>query len=226
MLEETSRKSAQAALCFGSPDLFGSADRIAECHRQGEISLVCVSGAQSAYSRMVDPALTEAQLLSRLLQERGVPARDILVENRATHTGDNVAYGVELIRTRLPDLHTLLLVSMSPRRARLTLRRQYAQISPRLLSTAAVQDYLRLPGLSHFTLGGIYSREFRKLSTYPGLGYLAAERIPAQVRHSGRIVARALPGHVVRSAPEALLGQAASALVSHHVFRQEGTAPS
>ena len=91
---------ADAILVLGSNDV-RVAKRAAELHAAGLAPLVVFSGARGNFTQ--DLEQTEAEWLADAARRDGLPDSAILLEPRATNTGENIRFCRELLRERWGD---------------------------------------------------------------------------------------------------------------------------
>ena len=94
---------ADAVIVLGSgligdrvpPLLASRLDRAVQVQQRSPGALLVVSGGKGS-----DELLSEAEAMSRYLTEAGVPADEIVLEDRATTTGENLRFSVALLDQR------------------------------------------------------------------------------------------------------------------------------
>ncbi|GAA2346510.1 YdcF family protein [Saccharopolyspora halophila] len=113
---------------LGSHDL-GVADHVADLFHQGYFPGVVFTGANAPTTAERFPRGEAVHYRERAL-ERGVPDSAILVEARATNTGENIELTRELLRAEGVDVSSLLLVSKpyQQRRAYATAKKIWPEI--------------------------------------------------------------------------------------------------
>lgn len=167
---------SDALFCFGSrhhrvPEV------AAALHRRGVAPLVLVTGGPEGPG---EPA--EADLFAARLEEAGVPARAIVRERVARHTGENVDLGLAALRRRAaPRRLTLVSWPLAARRCRATLGRA----APEVVALSA--PALARPGdrwsptvrRARLALG-----EADRLARYGAFGLVAPQPVPAPVRRA------------------------------------------
>jgi hypothetical protein len=124
-LDATTPLPARADLIF----VFGSrwltpAQIAIELYYQGRAPYVMLTGGENRYT-----GHNEANLHYALLTDSGVPAENVIVENRSTNTLENVTLAIPLIERKLEvsSLHSVLAVCkwMHSKRALMTLKRHF-----------------------------------------------------------------------------------------------------
>lgn len=168
-------READVIFCFGSRDP-GVPVTAARLYAAGVAPWVLVTGG--ARGRTTHP--TESEAFAAALVEQGVPAGRLILEPRASHTGENVALGMAAMAHRGLPVRSAALVSwpLSMRRCAATFGREFPAVrtfpcpsTPRLPTTWAAS-----PGLVRRALG-----ELARLTLYAELGYILAQAIPPGV---------------------------------------------
>lgn len=134
VVEDRSTPS-DAIFCFGSR--YGRVpERAAALYHLGIAPLVLVTGGPPTPG-----APPEAEIFAAALVAAGVPARCIVAEPHARHTGENVRLGMEVLRHRV-DLRRITLVSwpLAGRRCRATFGHLHPEVE------VASAPALRRPG--------------------------------------------------------------------------------
>jgi hypothetical protein len=195
LVVEDPATECDALFCFGSrhhrvPEVAGA------LHRRGIAPLVLVTGGPAGPG---EPA--EADLFAARLEEAGVPARAIVRERSARHTGENVALGLAALRRRAPVVRRLALVSwpLAARRCRATSALHAPDVD--LVTVPALPG----PGLrwtptmrrARLALG-----EVDRLDRYGAFGLIVAQPAPASVRRGAATLRSELGGR--RSAHDSL----------------------
>jgi uncharacterized SAM-binding protein YcdF (DUF218 family) len=93
MLVETRLAKADMCLLFGGEQATALADHAADLYHKGYFPMIVVSGGVPTSTGTLECD----QMRDRLIA-RGVPESAIRVENRATNTGENVEYTMELLK--------------------------------------------------------------------------------------------------------------------------------
>ena len=116
--------AADAALVFGASTEWKARARwttAAELYRAGTVRHVIVSGGVIVPSQGV----SEAEWFRRQLLALGVPEERILLEDRATHTGENAAFALPLIQAHGFRSVVLVMSDFEGIRAHLTARKAW-----------------------------------------------------------------------------------------------------
>lgn len=129
----------------------------------------------------------EAERFARIAVGMGVPADRILIENRATNTGENVAFTRELLAARRLDPATFILVQKPymERRTFATFQKVWPGKSVRVTSPQlSLDEYLAR--YSHETLTAddvisIMVGDLQRIREYPAKGFQIPQDIPDDV---------------------------------------------
>ncbi len=187
---------SDAIFCFGSRH-WRVPERAAALFADGVAPVVLVTGGPE-----VSGDRPEADRLADDLEDAGVARDRIVVEGRARNTGENVALGMTAL-ARHVEATQLTLVSwpLAARRCRATFAVRHPAVA--LASAPALPEpgvrWSPTPRRIRFALG-----EVDRLTRYGGLGMIAPEPLPSQVRRSAALLRHHLAGG---SADDASLGQ-------------------
>jgi len=129
----------------------------------------------------------EAERFARIAVGMGVPADRILIENRATNTGENVAFTRDLLASRGLDPDTFILVQKPymERRTFATFQKVWPGKSVCVTSPQlSLDDYLAR--YSHQTLTpddviSIMVGDLQRIREYPARGFQIPQEIPGDV---------------------------------------------
>lgn len=89
-----------------SPTLQGRLDAALAYHQRNPRAVIVVSGGQG-----IQENLPEGVAMAAYLESKGVPASQILVEDRATSTEENFAFSAALLNTRLAPGYRVVFVT-------------------------------------------------------------------------------------------------------------------
>jgi len=178
---------AGALFCFGSRH-HRVPERAAALHRSGIAARILVTGAAPPGEERA-----EADHFAAELRRRGVAEADLLIERTATNTGENVRYGLDLLR-RHGEVRDLVIVCwpLGARRCVATFARQAPEVSVRAAPALWRAGWSWAPTArrARFALG-----ELERLERYAGLGFLHDEPTPPAVRDAAAVLRAALePG--------------------------------
>jgi uncharacterized SAM-binding protein YcdF (DUF218 family) len=180
------------------------AERGAQLFLDGWAPLLMFTGGLGSITKHLwsDP---EADRFARIAIGMGVPEDRILIENRSTNTGENVAFTRELLRSRGLDPSSFILVQKPymERRTFATFRQVWPEKSVRVTSPQiSMHDYLTR--YSHQSLSvedviSIMVGDLQRIREYPARGFQIPQEIPADVWHAyDQLVAAGFDRHLLR----------------------------
>jgi uncharacterized SAM-binding protein YcdF (DUF218 family) len=180
------------------------AERGAQLFLDGWAPLLAFTGGLGAITKRLwsDP---EADRFARIAIDMGVPEDRILVENRSTNTGENVAFTRDLLRSRGLDPASFILVQ-KPYMERRTFA-TFSQVWPgKLMRVTSPQismdDYLSR--YSHESLSAddvisIMVGDLQRIREYPTRGFQIPQEIPDDVWQAyGELVKAGFDRHLLR----------------------------
>jgi hypothetical protein len=171
MLVETPLAVADVCLLFGNARADDIANHAADLYAQGYFKRAVVSGGVPT-----DDGRLEAHRMRDVLIERGVPASAILVEDKATNTGENVMNTMELLKKsgELDAIKSVLGIGRmyAGRRFLMTLEKHW----PQTIKMFSAPDHYGVPR-DKFHLDQSFRtavlREYRKIDPYKEKGFIA-----------------------------------------------------
>jgi len=181
---------AECIIVLGSHDP-RVAERGAELFRAGWAPLVVLSGNLGALTRGVWDR-PEAEIFADVAAAAGVPRERMLIENRATHTGENVAFTRELLARRGIHPRTAIAVQKPymERRTLATFQKLWPQLrvivtSPQIGFDAYPNDAISREDVIHIMVG-----DHQRLMLYAEKGWSTPQEIPPEVQEAfDRLVA-------------------------------------
>jgi len=180
------------------------AERGAQLFLDGWAPLLAFTGGLGAITRRLwsDP---EADRFARIAIEMGVPEDRILIENRSTNTGENVAFTRDLLRSRGLDPASFLLVQKPymERRTFATFSQVWPGKSIRVTSPQiSMDDYLSRyshESLSADAVISIMVGDLQRIREYPKRGFQIPQEIPDDVWQAyGELVKAGFDRHLLR----------------------------
>lgn len=175
-------ETVDAIFVFGGVNL-RVPSQAAELYKAQYSSTLLVSGGAGSRTHLHFD-IPEAEAFVRVLNQAGVPSNDIIVETKASNTGQNVEFGMSKLLARFPDISSLLLVATPfiMRRCIATFKQQYPQV--RVIPCPPVggyQDFVDRP-ISEFInrLVG----EVDRLDMYSESGFIVPVSVPPAVRQA------------------------------------------
>jgi uncharacterized SAM-binding protein YcdF (DUF218 family) len=176
-------QKADCIMALGSHDT-RVAERAAELYLSGYAPYIVFSGGLGRLTEGLW-TLPEADTFARIAIEMGVPAGHILVENRSTNTGENIALSYQLLQKHNIEVHKLILVQKPymERRTYATFCKQWPGneveimvTSPQISFEAYSTDEIPLGHVIHIMIG-----DLQRIHLYPEKGYQIYQEIPPQV---------------------------------------------
>lgn len=174
---------ADGIIVFGSNDL-RVASHAAALYQAGLAPWLLISGARGRMT--LDWPETEAESMARVAISEGVPAHAVLVENRATHTGENIRFSRELLATRERHPASAIFVQKPymERRTRAALEVQWPglaiQVTSPPLDFASYCTAQLTPDLVIAAMVG----DFQRILDYPSLGFASPQPVPPAVQRA------------------------------------------
>jgi len=162
------------------------AERGAQLFLEGWAPLLIFSGGLGTITSRLwsEP---EADQFARIAVRMGVPADRILIENKSTNTGENVAFTRQLLAGRGIDPARFILVQKPymERRAYATFRKRWPEKDAVVTSPqVSFDEYLARysnDALSSDEVIGIMVGDLQRIRDYPARGFQIAQEIPADV---------------------------------------------
>ncbi|MER6782628.1 MULTISPECIES: YdcF family protein [unclassified Streptomyces] len=174
-------RPCSVAVGLGSHDL-GVADTTVDLYRRGMAPLIVFTGATSRTTQARMPRGEAAHYRERAL-ELGVPPAAVLVEPRATNTGENIRFTRTLLEERGVEVESILLVSKpyEERRAYATARKLWPEVEFVSASTPMTfRQYVDSIGDACIVINMLVGA-LQRLLLYPRMGFTVALPVPARV---------------------------------------------
>lgn len=183
-------RPVDAAIGLGSHDL-GVATFAAELYGRGLFPTIVFTGANSAATASRFPRGEAVHFRERAV-ELGVPPEAILVEGRATNTGENITFSRETLLQAGIDVRSVLLICMPgmERRAYATCRKSWPEVEAICASEPITfDDYVESFGDPHLVVDDLVG-DLQRVIAYPQLGYAIEQDVPEIVRAACRQLLR------------------------------------
>jgi hypothetical protein len=172
--------AAEGILVFGSNDL-----RVAELavslFQAGQGSWILFSGARG---RMTENwPETEAATMAALARSHGVPDDCILIEDRATNTGENIRFSREILAAARLAPRRLIVVQKPymERRTQAALDVQWPGVACLVTSLpSGFGDYCTEDLPPRMVIEAMVG-DFQRILDYPALGFASEQPVPAEV---------------------------------------------
>ena len=174
--------AAEVIIVLGSHDT-RVAERGAEVFLEGWAPLIVFSGNLGALTTEIWTR-PEAEIFAEVAEAKGVPRERMLLEPRATHTGENVSFSRELLAAR--GIHPRKVIAVQKpymeRRTLATFGQRWPEVEVIVTSPQiSFEDYPRADisrdDVIHIMLG-----DFQRLMVYADKGWSARQDVPAEVQ--------------------------------------------
>lgn len=175
-------KQADAIIGFGSHDL-GIATRAADIYRAGWAPLIVFTGYLGKGTLGVFQK-SEAETYARIAMQSGVPPEAILLETKATNTGENIRFSRKLLEDRGLTPKRIIAVHKPymTRRVLAALQKQWPQVEVIVApGDSSLRDYLTAmtaDGTPEQEVINFLVGDFQRMETYAKLGFQAPQDIP------------------------------------------------
>jgi uncharacterized SAM-binding protein YcdF (DUF218 family) len=168
-------------LVLGSHDL-RVAHRGAELYLQGLAPLLILSGGLGNVTKGIWTK-TEADQFARIAISKGVPEKDILIENRSTNTGENILFTQQLLQEKGLDPKSFIVVQKPymERRSYATFKKHWP--NKKLLVTSPQISFEDYPAgeISPERVINIMVGDLQRIKLYPEKGFQIYQHIPDEV---------------------------------------------
>lgn len=175
-------RPCSAAITLGSLDL-GVATATAELYHVGMFPTVVFTGDTSNATKARFPR-GEATHYREHALSLGVPDEAILLEPKATNTGQNIGFSREVLENAGVAVATLLLISMPymQRRAYATCRKLWPEVEPICVSQPSPYDEYVTTHDDEKQLIDMLMGDMERVMEYPRRGFAIEQHIPGKVR--------------------------------------------
>jgi uncharacterized SAM-binding protein YcdF (DUF218 family) len=173
---------ADVIIVLGSHDT-RVAERGADVFLAGWAPLIVFSGNLGALTTEIWTR-PEAEIFAEVAEKRGVPRERMVLEPRATHTGENVSFSRELLAAR--GIHPRKVIAVQKpymeRRTLATFGQRWPEVDVIVTSPQiAFDDYPR-PDITRDDVIHIMLGDLQRLTVYGEKGWSARQEIPADVQ--------------------------------------------
>ncbi len=191
---------ADCIMVLGSHDL-RVAERGAELWLQGYAPWLLLSGGLGRLTLGLWQE-TEADKFARIALQMGVPAGNILIENRSTNTGENIAFSFDLLQERRIEVNRFILVQKPymERRALATFEQQWPGHKVDFLVTSPPISFTDYPNqeVSMAEVISIMLGDLQRIKIYPAKGFQTYQAIPDEVWDAfEQLMARGFTSHLI-----------------------------
>jgi uncharacterized SAM-binding protein YcdF (DUF218 family) len=173
---------AEAIIVLGSHDT-RVAERGAEVFLAGWAPLIVFSGNLGALTTEIWTR-PEAEIFAEAAEAKGVPRDRMLLEPRATHTGENVSFSRELLAAR--GIHPRRVIAVQKpymeRRTLATFGQRWPEVEVLVTSPQISFDDYPRPDITRDDVINIMLGDLQRLTVYGQKGWSARQEIPAEVQ--------------------------------------------
>ena len=174
-------KKSDCILALGSHDL-RVAERAAELYLQGYAPLVIMSGGLGNFTKDMWTE-KEADQFAAIAIRKGVPEKNILIENRSTNTGENILFTQKLLEEKELNPQSFIVVQKPymERRSYATFKKHWPDkklvvTSPQISFEEYPTDEITMERVINIMVG-----DLQRIKKYPEMGFQIYQDIPADV---------------------------------------------
>ena len=173
---------ADVIIVLGSHDT-RVAERGAEVFLAGWAPLIVFSGNLGALTSDIWTR-PEAEIFAEVAQAKGVPRDRMLLDPRATHTGENVSFSRALLAERGIHPRTVIAVQKPymERRTLATFGQRWPDVDVIVTSPQISFDDYPRPDISRDNVIHIMLGDLQRLTVYAEKGWSARQDVPAEVQ--------------------------------------------
>lgn len=177
-------RAADCIIGFGCYD-DGVALRAAELYRVGYAPKLLFTGGLGRNTREMWTE-SEAERFARIAVGAGVPAEDVLIEDKSTNTGENIAFSRELLAKRGVDVARIIGVQKPYMERRLfaAIRAYWPEVEVMVTSPrVTVEEHLRNAakvGMNEERVVNVIVGDFQRVDVYAKRGYQIPQVIPGE----------------------------------------------
>jgi len=174
-------EKADFILALGSHDL-RVAERAADIYHEGWAPRIIFSGGLGNLTQHIwtEP---EADQFALVAEQRGVPKKDILIENKSTNTGENILFTQQLLQEKKLDPESFILVQKPymERRSYATFKKHWPEkklwvSSPQLSFEEYITEEIPTEKVINIMVG-----DLQRIKIYPAKGFQICQEIPQDV---------------------------------------------
>ena len=173
---------ADVIIVLGSHDT-RVAERGAEVFLAGWAPLIVFSGNLGALTTEIWTR-PEAEIFAEVAEKRGVPRERMLLEPRATHTGENVSFSRDLLAARGLHPHRVIAVQKPymERRTLATFGQRWPEVEVIVTSPQISFDDYPRPDISRDDVIHIMLGDLQRLMVYADKGWSTRQDLPPEVQ--------------------------------------------
>lgn len=178
---------SDAILAFGSHDI-NVAKKTAELYLNGFSDLIIFTGGFDRITQEIWNT-TESEKFTEIATKLGVPNENILIENQASNTGENIAFTKKLLSELRISPKNFIIVDKPYRERRTfaTLKKQWQEIEFKITSpNYNYEDYLKFYSDKSLNISchefiSIMVGDLQRIKLYSKLGFQIEQEIPDYV---------------------------------------------
>ena len=179
-------KKSEGIIGFGSHDLH-VAERAAELYLSGFGNYIIFTGGLGRITQHIWKK-PEADKFAEIAIAKGVPQKDIYIENMSTNTGENIQYTRDLISNTGIPIEKMIVVDkpFKERRLYATLKKQWSELnflvtSPQYSFEEYLSYYQNSKELSVDDFINIMVGDLQRIDVYGHNGFQIEQKIPSNV---------------------------------------------
>ena len=190
---------ADCILALGSHDL-RVAERAADLYLEGYASILILSGGLGNFTKGLWTK-SEADLFAEVAVKKGVPERDILIENKSSNTGENILFTQRLLKEKGLDPKRFIVVQKPymERRSLATFKKHWPEkelmvTSPQISFEDYSNEEIPMERVINIMVG-----DLQRIHLYPEKGFQIYQEIPADVWQANEeLIALGFDQHLVK----------------------------
>jgi len=173
---------ADAIFALGSYDI-SVAERAVYLYFKGYAPFIIFSGAFGKLTRGVFEK-PEADVFAEIARKRGVPEDKVLIENKSTNTGENIAFTKELLESKKLNLKKFIVVQKPymERRAYATIKKVWPEAEIIMTSPqVSFEEYVNNSFRSKEDIINSIVADTQKIKIYQEKGFQIPQEMPEEV---------------------------------------------
>ena len=190
---------ADCILALGSHDL-RVAERAADLYLEGYAPILILSGGLGNFTKGLWTK-SEADLFAEVAVKKGVPERDILIENKSSNTGENILFTQLLLKEKGLDPKRFIVVQKPymERRSLATFKKHWPEkelmvTSPQISFEDYSNEEIPMVRVINIMVG-----DLQRIHLYPEKGFQIYQEIPADVWQANEeLIALGFDQHLVK----------------------------
>jgi uncharacterized SAM-binding protein YcdF (DUF218 family) len=174
-------KKSDCILALGSHDL-RVAERAAELYQQGFAPLIIMSGGLGNFTKELWNE-KEADKFAAIAIQKGVPEKNILIENKSTNTGENILFTQKLLQEKKLNPQSFIVVQKPymERRSYANFKKHWPDkklvvTSPQISFEEYPTDEIPMEKVINIMVG-----DLQRIKIYPEKGFQIYQNIPTDV---------------------------------------------